>query len=230
TPAGPEAIASSPWARQSSAHAGPQAAWKHKTLPGKRPTEFRYARHAGRDAVRVQADGSASLLRQQLRIEPHALGRLHFSWKVPALMAQADLGLREADDAPVRIVLAFEGDRSRFSARDAALAELVHMLTGEQMPYATLMYAWGTRRQPGSVVLNPRTGRIRTLVVESGAGGLDRWLDYARDIRADFERAFGEPPGALVGVALMTDSDNTRSRIQAWYGPLRLEPPPRAQP
>jgi hypothetical protein len=33
---------------------------------------------------------------------------------------------------------------------------------------------------------------------------------------------FGEAPGALVGMAIMTDSDNTRSRAKAWYGPVKV--------
>jgi hypothetical protein len=94
-------------------------------------------------------------------------------------------------------------------------------LTGEELPYATLMYVWCNQREPLSVVRNPRTDRIRKLVLESGPTRLGRWLDYERDVRADFERVFGEPPGALVGVAVMTDSDNTRSTTSAFYGPVR---------
>jgi hypothetical protein len=149
---------------------------------------------------------------------------VRFSWKVPALIEQADMALRDKDDAPVRIVLAFEGDRTRFSERDAALSELVHALTGEPMPYATLMYVWCNRREPGTVIRSPRSDRIRKLVVESGPRRLNRWLEYERDIRADYVRVFGEQPGALIGIAIMTDSDNTRSRAQAWYGPVRFVP------
>jgi hypothetical protein len=218
-------IAASPWAEQSGLHDGGAAdAWAHQGFPGKPPTHFEYARLEGRDAISVRAEASASMLRQVVRIAPEQLGRVRFSWKVPALMEQADMALREKDDAPVRIVLAFEGDRSRFSARDAALSELVHALTGEPMPYATLMYVWCNRREPGSVIRSPRTDRVRKLVVESGPRRLNRWLEYERDIRADYERVFGEQPGALVGIAIMTDSDNTRSRAQAWYGPVRLVP------
>ena len=65
-----------------------------------------------------------------------------------------------------------------------------------------------------------RTGPYQALVVESGSGRLNQWLDYERDIRADYQRAFGEAPGALVGMAIMTDSDNTKSRARAWYGPV----------
>lgn len=221
---GPD-LGSSPWAGQSGLPAGSHARrWAHQSFPGKQPAHFSYARMEGRDAVSVLADGSASMLRQVVRVEPEALGRMRFSWKVPELIAEADLASRENDDAPVRIVLAFEGDRSRFSLRDAALSELAHALTGEPMPYATLMYVWCNKRASGTVLRSPRTDRIRKLVVESGPRRLNQWLDYERDIRADFERAFGEAPGALVGIGIMTDSDNTGARAQAWYGPLRLLP------
>lgn len=219
---GEPSVDSSPWADQSGVAGGAARPWRHQPFPGKTPTLFEYAREEGRDAVSVTADSSASMLRRPVRIEPAELGNLAFSWKVPQLIADADIAERDADDSPVRVVLVFEGDRSRFSAKDAMLSELMRALTGEEMPYATLMYAWCRRRAPGTVVVNPRTGRVRTLVVESGAAKLNRWLDYRRNVRADFESAFGEPPGALVGIGIMTDSDNTRSTARAWYGPLRM--------
>lgn len=218
-------VAESPWAVQSGAFAdSAPGAWVHKTFPGKLPTDFRYTRLDGRDALVVRAESSASMLRQTMRVEPEDLGRVRFSWKVSALMEQADMGLRDKDDAAVRIVLAFDGDRTRLTPRDAALAELVRTVTGEEMPYATLMYVWCNRRAAGSVIRNPRTDRVRKLVVESGPRRLDEWLEYERDIRADYQRVFGEAPGALVGIGIMTDSDNTRSRAVAWYGPVRFVP------
>jgi len=191
-------------------------------FPGKAETRFRYARKDGRDAIAVQAAASASMLRSKVRIEPEDLAGVRFSWKVPQLIEGADLASREADDSPVRIVLFFEGDRARFSPRDAMMAELVRTVTGEEMPFATLMYVWCNQREPGTVINSPRTARVRTIVVESGTRNLDQWLDYERDIRADYQRAFGEAPGALVGIGIMSDSDNTRSTAQAWYGPVRL--------
>jgi hypothetical protein len=222
----PQDVAATPWAAPSPSAASQVVAsrWAHYPLPGKKPASYRYSRNEGRDALAVTAVASASMLRQKVRVEPEQLGRVRFSWKVPQLIAGADLGKRESADSPVRIILAFEGDRSRFSARDAMLSELARTLTGEEMPYATLMYVWCNRREPGSVIVNPRTDRIRKLVLESGPAHLNQWLDYERDIRADYRRVFGEEPGALVGVAIMTDSDNTRSEARAWYGPVRLVP------
>ena len=96
------------------------------------------------------------------------------------------------------------------------------MIVGEPPPFATLMYVWGNQRPAGTVIVNSRTDRIRKLVLESGPARLGRWLDYERDIRADYEKAFGEAPGALVGIAIMTDTDNTRQETRAWYGPVTL--------
>lgn len=217
-------VAASPWAQLSAAPSGarPVRGWRHQQFPGKSPTQFQYARDEGREAIAATASSSASMLRQDVRIEPAELGSVLFSWKVPQLIAGADLASRDADDSPVRVVLVFEGDRSKFSTRDAMMSELSRAITGEELPYATLMYVWCNRRQAGTVITSPRTARIRGLVVESGPGKLNQWLDYERNVRADFERAFGEPPGALLGVAVMSDTDNTRSTARAWYGPLRL--------
>lgn len=213
------AASASPWARQSAVEG---SAWLPFLLPGKRASTFTYVRKDGRDAIRASADSSASMLRSAVRIEPALLGQVRFSWNVPALIAEADMALRDLDDSPVRIVLAFDGDRTRLSPRFQSMSELARALSGEELPYATLMYVWCNKCEPGSVIVNPRTDRIRKLVVESGVRHLNQWMDYQRDVRADYVKAFGEEPGALIGIGIMTDSDNTRSIARAWYGPVQL--------
>lgn len=226
---GREASLSSPWAQSSGVRTGnPLRAksdarhWAHFRLPGKQPTLFRSAVLDGRNAIMAQADASASMLRREVRVEAADLGAVRFSWKVPDLIASADMSHRDFDDSPVRIVLAFEGDRGRFSAKNAMLNELTRALTGEEMPYAVMMYVWSKQRQLGEVIQSPRTDRIRKLVVESGVQRLHDWVDYERDIARDFEQVFGEVPGALVAIGIMTDTDNTRTQATAWYGPLQV--------
>lgn len=196
--------------------------WQHLTFPGKTANQFAYLQVDGRRAMGVRSGSAISMLRKTVSVDPAQLAGLRFSWKVPGLIAGADLGLREKEDSPVRLVLAFDGDRSRMSQRDHMLSELARTLTGEEMPYATLMYVWSNHHVPGTVLKSSRTERIRKLVLESGPDRLNRWLDYERDIRADFVAAFGEEPGRLMAVGIMTDTDNTRSNTQAWYGPVVL--------
>jgi Protein of unknown function (DUF3047) len=194
------------------------AEWQHWTLPGKKETEYSPQRTQGRDIIFAKAGSSASMLRRHLRIAAKDLSVVNFSWQVPELIKDADLAERDFDDSPVRIVLVFSGDKSKFSVKNAALSEMAEILSGESIPYATLMYVWCNKRAAGEVVINPRTDRIRSIVAESGVKNLHQWLNYSRDIRADFEKAFGEPAGDLLQVGIMTDSDNTRTQTTAAYG------------
>ena len=203
--------------------------WEGMQFPNKEDTRYTLDQQAPidaqgvRSALRAQSNASASMLRTDVSIRPEDLRHVHFSWLVPTLIQEADMATRQGDDSPVRLVLAFEGDRGNFSAKDAALNELTRLMTGKEMPYATLMYVWCNKRPVGTIIQNARTDRIRKFVIESGPMGLRQWRNYERDIRADFEAAFGEAPGKLVGIGIMTDSDNTRSQTQAWYGKISLK-------
>ncbi|WP_428420136.1 DUF3047 domain-containing protein [Methylibium sp.] len=196
--------------------------WQPHALPGKRATRYDLAADAGRAVVRARAEASASMLRYPIHLEPAALGTLRFSWRVASLIAKADVRQRDTEDSPVRVVLAFDGDHELLPAKDQALFELAQAVMGERPPYATLMYVWDNQAPLESVVINPRSERIRKIVVESGPGHLQQWREHERDIAADYRRAFGEAPGTLIGVGLMTDADNTGTSALAWYGAVCL--------
>lgn len=201
--------------------------WQPFPLPSKRYVAFEPAQIDGRPALRVQADSSVSILRQRLPDAQSGIRgamQLHMSWRVDGLPTDGDLAHIDRSDSPVGVVLAFEGDRSRWTGRQHRLSDLTQLLTGEPLPYATLAYVWSAQHPVESVVFNPRSDRIRKLVLDSGTAHLAQWREHVRDVQADYRLAFGEEPGPLVGIALMTDTDNTRSRLTAWYGALSLKP------
>ncbi len=196
--------------------------WESTPLPTKRPTRYTPQVIDGRPVIQADADNAVSLYRRRVHVAPSELGRLSFSWMVPELMTTADLSRAETEDAPVRVVLAFEGDRSKLSFKDRVLFDLMEAVLGEEPPYATLMYVWDSRAPLESVIFARRTDRIRKIVVDSGPTQKAIWRLHERDIASDYKRAFGEDPGPLTSIALMTDSDNTRSTTRAYYGEVRL--------
>lgn len=215
--------------RGTPSEAGAQAAaewdagsWHQLLLPGKTPTRYTAVRKDGRDCIHAQAQGSASMWRRKLDIPPERLAQVRWAWRVDRLNPQASVAEIDREDAVARVVFAFDGDRSRLSARNRAMFDLAQALTGEAPPYATLMYVWETSQPAGTLVVNPRSDRIRKWVVDSGPGHLRTWRVHQRDLVADFEQAFGEKPGALVAIGKMTDTDNTRATAEAWYGPIEL--------
>jgi hypothetical protein len=199
------------------------ADWQPLALPGKAPTRYEWGEKEGRPALMARAERSASMWRKRL-VDP-ALQRpreAHFSWWVQDLIPAADLGDVDLGDAPARVLFGFDGDVGRLPLRTRMMFDMAQALTGESPPYATLMYVWDASRPVGTVLTHPRSDRIRKIVVDSGTGELRRWRDHRRDLAADFRLAFGEEPGALLSVAFMTDSDNTRSQARAWYGTVEL--------
>jgi hypothetical protein len=197
--------------------------WHDFPLPGKRRSQYRWVRKDGRDALEALADRSASLWKRRVQVPAEQLGAVEFSWRVDRLLSGASVQDVDSEDAVARVIFGFDGDQRRLSARTRAQFELASLLTGETPPYATLMYVWDSHRPAlplETVVTNPRSERIRKIVVDSGPEQLGRWREHRRDLRVDFERAFGEAPGELISVALMTDADNTGGRAQTWYGPV----------
>ena len=188
----------------------------------KRPTQYKLVSFGQEQVLEALADSSISGLKYRLDADPRSRPIVEWRWRVDATIAGADVGDRSVDDSPVRLVLAFDGDIDKLPIEDQMFFERVKLLGGQDLPYATLMYVWDNRRAAESLVVNPHTTRIRKIVVESGPGAVRQWRDYRRDIVADFERAYGVPPGRLIGVAVVTDSDNTRQQVRAWYGDIRM--------
>ncbi len=190
--------------------------------PSKAKTRYRLEKLESGMAMRADADSSASGLVSQLRIDPAKRPFLEWRWRVDSLISGADNTDRYAEDAPVRIVLAFDGDKGALPMRDRMFFEQARFFSGNEMPYATLMYIWENNKPVGTVIHNPNTGRVRKIVVASGPIGVRQWQSFRRNILEDYKLAFGQLPGKLLGVAILTDTDNTKEKVTAWYGDIKL--------
>ena len=191
-------------------------------------TRYTVVREHERAVLHAQADSAATGLRCPVRIDPSLRPRLQFSWRVSAMPDQTSVDTPEQDDAPARVIVAFDGDPARLSLRERLIFDQVELFTGQRLPFATLMYVWCANLPPETVVRNHRTSRIHYLTVESGPRHLGQWLHYERDVVADYQRVYGEAPGLINSVGVLTDSDAMKNTQQAWYGDITLRPANRA--
>jgi len=195
--------------------------WRVWQLSGfKRPTEYKLVDHEGRTVVFARARSSASGLIFPVSIDPREYPYLHWQWNVPALINRADNTRRATEDSPARIVIAFDGDKSKLPLEERIFADQFKMITKQEFPYATLMYIWENRAPVGSVIENLHTSRIRMIVADSGDANLGQWREQTRNVYEDFRRAFGEDPPRIKSVGIMTDSDNTGEEAEAYYGDI----------
>jgi hypothetical protein len=201
----------------------PPKGWHAVSLPGKEPTRYQWGTKDGRRALGAASERSASLWRRKVDVAAERLGPVEFAWWVDTLIEDASIADASREDAAARVLFAFEGDERKLPARTRAIYDLAEALTGERPPYATLMYVFETSKPVGTIVHGVRSDRVRKMVLDSGAGSLRQWRVHQRDLAADFRAAFGEDPGRLIAVAVMTDSDNTKSRAAAWYQPPTID-------
>lgn len=184
-------------------------------------TQYQTTQLDGRTVLHAVAEDARSGLHCPVSIDPKATPLLRWQWRVDAPCLDATVGEDDAEDTPARLVVAFEGDMSKLSLRDQLFFDQVQLFTGNVLPYATLTYVWDGQLPVGHVVPYARTSRIQYQVVESGASRQGQWLSYERNVAQDYEAVFGEPPpGRIIDVGLLTDSDDLKNRIEAWYGDI----------
>lgn len=188
----------------------------------KKRTEYRLISEAGRTILHAQANASASGLIQETSLDPLRYPLLQWRWKVAGLLKSADNYQRDTEDSPVRIVLAFDGNKDGLSFSDQIMFETGKLISGRDLPYATLMYIWENKAPVDTVINNSRTGRIKMMVAASGNQGVGRWQSFSRNIVEDYVRAFDEQPGRLISIGVMSDTDNTAESVEAWYGDILL--------
>ncbi len=195
--------------------------WHRWTLSKfKKPTKYKLVDYNGRTVVKAQADASASGLLHRLDIDPREFPLLTWQWKTTGLITSANNRTRQFEDSPVRIVVTFAGDTNVLALDDRLFFDNVRLLTGQRMPYATLMYIWENKAPVNTVLPNLHTSRVKMIVAESGSKHVGQWREQMRNVLDDYRRAFGEEPARITSVAVMTDTDNTGESTLAYYGDI----------
>jgi hypothetical protein len=189
------------------------------------PTRYELVADEGVVVLHARAEKAASGLGQPVHVNLKETPWLSWRWKVAAPVPGADPSAATREDAPARIVMEFDGDKSKLGLGDRATDGLSAQLSGRPLPYATLMYIFAEKLAIGTVVPNPHTKRVQMIVVDNGAG-VRKWNAIARNVREDYKRAFGEEPQTLMTLGVLTDADNTGTSAEAWYGDLKLSAQP----
>lgn len=190
----------------------------------KKPTHYQLVADGNRTVLHAKAVGASSGLMQHVSIDPSKQPVLQWRWKIASLIKEADNFHGATEDSPVRIILGFDGDKDSLPFTDQVLFNTAKLITGHDFPYATLMYIWENKAPIGTIIPNSYSKRIQKMVVASGAEGIGEWHAFTRNIAEDYEKVFGEKPGKLIGIGVLTDTDNTGETVEAWYGDINLLP------
>jgi len=200
------------------------AGWSHVPLSKlKRDTVYTVGTDGERAAVlRAKADRSASMYVAPIRPALRQPLTLSWDWKTDALVPGADNREKAREDAPLRVMVAFDGDQSTLPAEEQTRFRRAKNIGGRDLPYALLMYIWTDRVPVGTVIPSHHTSQVRMIAVASGKDGLGAWQSVQRNVAEDYRRAWGSEPGPVTGVGVMTDTDNTGASATGAYAGIRI--------
>ena len=217
------------WAQNTSAlevgkfSAAPEGAalpdgWKPLTFAKiPKQTQYEIIKEGGRPVVKAISDASASGMTKDIKIDPKEFPVVRWQWKVENLLATSDATRKDGDDYPARLYITFEYDPGKVSVGKKLKYKAGRVLFGD-IPIGAINYVWERKAPIGAVIDNAYTDFVKMVVVESGPQKLGMWIDEERNIYEDYKKAFGEEPPMINGVAIMSDTDNTKERAIAYYG------------
>ncbi len=194
--------------------------WKpltFKKIP--KHTSYEVVKGGENVVVKAMSDASASGLTKEVRIDPKEYPIIRWRWRVENLLTRSDVNRKDGDDYPARIYVTFEYDPEKTSFSKKLKYKAGRAIFGE-IPIAALNYIWETKTPVGTIVENAYTDFAQMIVVESGPQKVGTWVDEERNIYEDYTRAFGEEPPMINGVAIMSDTDNTKEQATAYYGDI----------
>jgi len=185
-----------------------------------RTTQYILIKDGGDVVVKAVSNQSASGMTRKITIDPKKYPIVQWRWKIEHILSGGDVQKKEGDDYPARIYITFEYDSEKVGLFERAAFELIKLQRGEYPPIAALNYIWESKAPVGTIVPNPYTDSVQMIVVESGAQKAGEWVTEERNVYEDYKKAFGEPPSSISGIAIMTDTDNTKESAISYFGDI----------
>lgn len=197
-----------------SAVAGPvsfASGWSEQKLSLFSSNDYRFG-----ETLQMTSNGSVSIAWTRVGQADWGANGASWSWTVGQSVPATDLSRKGGDDRNISVYFVFVPAEVAPSLAGAGIRSLLG-----RSDVRVVQYAWGGNNAVGSVIKSPygKAGTGVTIPLRTaGTGSANERVNLA----ADYARAFGGTKGALIGLAVSGDSDDTDSVIQAAIGNLSL--------
>ncbi|HEU4371066.1 MAG TPA: DUF3047 domain-containing protein [Methylomirabilota bacterium] len=184
---------------------GAPAGWRIAAFTGDASVEL--VRNEGRVAMRLRSERTSFAMHRDVVVDLQRHPILTWSWKVNRLPAGGDVRDSRRDDQAAQVYVVFPRWPSPRTSSDV------------------LGYVWDARAPAGTRLTHPKAPNVRIVVLQSGGARLDTWVREQRNVAEDYRALFGRQPLRVGKVALMIDSNDTRSAAEALFGDLTFARP-----
>jgi len=185
--------------------------WKEQRLSLFSSNDYSFGKN-----LSLKSDGSVSIAWTRVGRSDWAASNASWDWRVDQSVPPTDLAKKGGDDRNISLYFVFVPEGIAASLQGKNIRSLLR-----NDDVRIIQYAWGGNAKRGQVIKSPYgpPGQGVTIALRpAGTGSHSEKVDLA----ADYARAFGGSKGALVGLAVSGDSDDTKTMIRASIGNLTL--------
>jgi Protein of unknown function (DUF3047) len=176
---------------------GVPSGWSLKSFTGDADVEL--LRVDGRLAVRLRSERSSFAIYRDVVVDLNELPVLTWSWKVMRLPTGGDVRVAARDDQAAAVYVVFPRWPAPLTRSDV------------------IGYVWDTSAPVDTHMASLHAANVKLIVVESGRKEVGQWRRYERDVVQDYIDLFGRKPPRAGKIALMSDSNDTRSGAEALF-------------
>lgn len=174
--------------------------WKEKEFDG--ITSYSLTDVGGTIVLQAQSDDSASALAKKQRLNLAEFPYLNWSWRIEARLDSGDERLKSGDDYAARVYVIFDAGIFPWQIK-------------------AINYVWAGRMEKGAVWENAFAGKNAMMVaVRNHEDNTSIWQYEKRNVKQDLKDLFGIEVDWIDGIAIMTDTDNSDGRAEAYYGDI----------
>ena len=175
--------------------------WKEKVFKNK--TKYKFIESNIGTVLKADSSASASGMFREMKIDLTKTPCLSWSWKVDGVLDGLDETTKSGDDYPARVYVVFSDGLFFWQTR-------------------ALNYVWSGGRAKGSSWPNAYTDRSINIAVQSGPTNVGKWVSQSRNVLNDYKRLVGEDIKQAEGIAIMTDTDDSKMSATAYYGDVKF--------
>lgn len=174
--------------------------WKAEEFEGL--TDYSIQEVDGQRVLRANSRAAASGLYRKIRVDLWQYPYLNWRWKIDNRLPVRNETTKEGDDYPVRLYIVVDGKLRVWKTK-------------------SLNYVWSRGLSKGSAWPNAfADNNVVMLSVRDGSDDTNRWYEEKRNVLQDVQRYLSPEIRYIDVVAIMTDTDNTHSFANSYYGDI----------
>lgn len=181
--------------------------WEKKVFSGN--TDYSIVEHKGQRALKAVSNGTGSGLILKKKIDLQKTPFINWRWLTEQKLPEFDERKKAGDDFVARVYLIIDGGLVKWRSKSVS-------------------YVWSSNESRGQIWNNAYLGdKLKMIAVKGKDDKLGQWYTEKRNVYQDLINSFGDKGSESANlkayryidvVAIMTDTDNSKSKAETYYG------------